>query len=180
MVEPIRVFAGVPLPVETKLALSDRIPSFDIPGKLAPPQNWHLTLRFLGKIDQVTLERFLSGLGEVCDLRSFSVTLGVLGAFPNPRRASVVWLGVSSGEAGLTHLHQITEDAALGSGLAPEERPFHPHLTLARVRPTADVRHLVGEEVRLGWVCDRVVVYRSHLGGGPARYEPLETFALTR
>ncbi len=180
MVEPIRIFAGVPLPVETRLALSDRIGSFEIPGTLAPQENWHLTLRFLGTIEQVTLERFLSGLGEVCSESAFTVALGNFGAFPNPKRATVVWLGVRTGGRSMERLNRITEEAAVGAGMAPEERPFHPHVTLARVRPPADVRPLVGEEIRLGWVCDRVVVFRSHLGGGPARYEPLETFALTR
>lgn len=178
--EPIRVFVGVPLPVETRLALSDRLAGFDVPGKIAPPENWHLTLRFLGRIDQVTLERFLSGLSDVGGQPAFPIALGSFGAFPNAKRATVVWLGVRKGEEALARLNQMTEESAVAAGLSPEERPFDPHLTLARVRPPADVRELLDEEVRLGWTCDRIVVFRSHLGGGPARYETLETFALTR
>ena len=59
--EAIRVFAGVPLPIETRVALAERIGHLDIPGKIAPAENWHLTLRFLGSVDQVTYERFLAG-----------------------------------------------------------------------------------------------------------------------
>ncbi len=176
----MRVFAGVPLPVETRLALADRLAEFEVPGKVAPPENWHLTLRFLGKVDQVTLERFLSGLIDVSGEPVFTVSLGSFGAFPNAKKAAVVWLGLHKGEEALTRLNQITEEAAVAAGLSPEERPFHPHLTLARVRPPADVRELLDEEIPLGWACDRIVVFRSHLGGGPARYEALETFALTR
>ncbi len=180
MVESLRVFAAVPLPVEIRLAVSDLVSQFEIPGKIAPPENWHLTLRFLGAIDNVTLERFLAGLGELSAEPAFSIDLGGFGAFPNARRASVVWVGVRTGEGALARLNQITEEAAVAAGSSPEERPFRPHLTLARVRPPADVRELVREEIDLGWTCDRVVVYRSHLGGGPARYETLETFLLTR
>lgn len=178
--ERIRVFAGVPLPVETRLALADRLADFDVPGKVAPPENWHLTLRFLGRVDQVTLERFLSGLIHLSAEPAFQVALGGFGAFPNARRAAVVWLGLRRGEEALARLNQITEEAAVAAGLAPEERPFHPHLTLARVRPPADVRVLLDDEIPLGWECDRIVIYQSHLGGGPARYEALETFALAR
>lgn len=176
--DPIRVFAGVPLPVETRLALADGIAGHEIPGKIAPPENWHVTLRFLGKIDQVAFERFLSGLEDLTAESSFNIDLGGFGAFPSMRKATVVWLGVRKGEGQLAKLNQITEEAALGAGLPAEERPFHAHLTLSRVRPPADVRDLAAEAVDLGWFCDRVVVFRSHLGGGPARYEPLETFAL--
>ena len=180
MVGPIRAFAGVPLPVETRLALADRLAGYDIPGKTAPPENWHVTLRFLGQIDQITFERFLSGLEDLSSEPRFSIDLGRFGAFPNTRKATVVWLGVRRGEDELGRLNEISEEAALGAGLPVEERPFHPHLTLSRVRPPADVRYLADETVDLGWTCDRVVVFRSHLGGGPARYEPLETFALDR
>jgi 2'-5' RNA ligase len=75
-------------------------------------------------------------------------------------------------------LSEHAEESAQGAGLAPEERPFHPHLTLARIRPPVDVRGLLDEELDLSWPCDRVVVYRSHLGRGGARYEPLDSVDL--
>lgn len=163
----------------TRVALFDRVSGLSIPGKLAPIENWHLTLRFLGDIDQVTLERFLSRLQVVEAERVFDVALDRMGAFPRARKATVVWVGVRGGEERLARLNEIAEEAAVAAGLAAEERPFHPHVTLSRVRPPADVRDLEGVSVDVGWRCHEVVVYRSHLGGGPARYEPLETFELT-
>lgn len=159
------------------MALADRVISLDIPGRLAPPENWHITLRFLGSIDQVTLERFVSDLDPV-PVKPFRIRLGDVGAFPNPRRANVVWVGVEHGGEELGALNVLAEEAAQFAGLNAEERPFSPHLTLSRVRPPADVRDLAGEEIGLGWRCDRVVVYRSRTGRGGARYEPLETLEL--
>lgn len=156
------------------MALAERIAKLPIPGRLAPPENWHITLRFLGSIDQVTYERFLSAL-DVADFAPFQIRFGEIGAFPNKRRATVVWVGIDAGEEGLGAINDIAESAAQAAGLSAEERPFHPHLTLARVRPPADVRGLAGTRVELGWQCDRVVVYRSITGRGGARYEPLET-----
>ena len=174
-----RVFAAVPMPDETRLALAEHVGELEIPGRNSLPQNWHITLRFLGAIDLVTHERFLSGLDDISVPR-FRVRLDHFGAFPRPARATVVWVGVGQGEAELAALNERAEEAAVAAGLAGEERPFHPHVTLARVRPPSDVRHLLDEEIDLGWRCDRLVVFRSHLGEGPARYEPLETIPFPR
>lgn len=175
----IRIFAGVPLPTDARMGLAERIEDLDIPGKVAPVENWHLTLRFLGNVDQVTYERFLSGVQQTESEPAFSISVNRFGAFPRAKRATVVWVGIDRGERELSILNEIAEDAAVAAGLEPEDRPFHPHITLSRVRPPADVRWLEHEPVDLRWKCDRVVVFQSHLGGGPARYEPLETFSLT-
>lgn len=181
MVESVgRVFAAVPLPGGTRVDLTGRVARLDIPGRVVPPENWHITLRFLGKVNPVIYERFLHGMTPTVELAPFRVSLGAVGVFPNPRRAAVVWAGIDSGEAELARLAGIAEEAAMLAGLQPEERPFRPHLTLSRVRPPVDAGQVVGEEIGLGWNCDRVVVYRSVHGRGGARYEPLETFDLTR
>lgn len=161
------------------MALAERIAPLDIPGKLAPPENWHLTLRFLGSVDEVTYERFLAGLAEVEDEAGFRIALDRFDAFPRPKKATVVWVGVNQGVAELVRLNEIAEEAAVGAGLAPEERPYVPHLTLSRVRPPADVRRLEAEDIDLSWNCDRVVVYRSHTDRNGAKYEPLETYRLS-
>ena len=159
------------------MALADALGLVAIPGRVAPPENWHITLRFLGTVDQVTYQRFLAGL-DVEERAPFRVQLGGLGAFPNARRATVVWVGIEKGGAQLAALNAVAEEAARMAGLEPEERPFHAHLTLARVRPPADVRDLEGWMVDLGWHCDRIIVYRSRPGRGGVRYEPLETVRL--
>lgn len=173
-----RVFVAAPLPPEIRFDLSERVAEMSIPGKVGPPENWHITLRFLDTVDQVTYERFLSELERVGEQFAFPISLHGFGAFPNPRKATVFWAGVGRGTSDISVLNELAEDAAIASGLVPEERPFHPHVTLSRIRPPADVRDLVQEELDLGWRCDRVVVYRSHLGRGPARYEPLDSVDL--
>ncbi|MGD2060089.1 MAG: RNA 2',3'-cyclic phosphodiesterase [Acidimicrobiia bacterium] len=173
-----RVFVAIPLPPEIRHALAERISEMRIPGRVGPPDNWHITLRFLDTVGQVTYERFLSELEVVGHEYAFPLTLEGFGAFPNPRKATVFWVGVGRGASELALLNEIIEEATLAAGLLPEERPFHPHLTLARIRPPVDVRDLVEEDLSLSMRCDRVVVYRSHLGRGPARYEPLDSVNL--
>lgn len=172
-----RVFLAAPLPPEVRFALAERVGDVPIPGKVAPAENWHITLRFLDTVDQVTYERFLAGMDPVGET-SFRISLIGFGAFPKPRKATVFWAGVGAGSAQLAMINEQAEEAALSAGLLPEERPFHPHLTLARIRPPVDVRDIVDEELELSWRCERLVMYRSHLGRGPARYEPLDSIHL--
>ncbi len=184
MVEGVatRVFVAVPLPDEVRMALADRLEPLAMPGKVVPPENWHITLRFLGWTDDVAFDRMLAALDE-SDLGSpFNVMLGRMGAFPRPRSATVIWLAVSEGLTRLEELATIAEEAAQSAGFGPEERPFRAHLTLSRVRPAEDASDLLDsfQGADLGWRCGSVVVYRSHLGRDGARYEPLETFPLTR
>ncbi len=173
-----RVFAAVALPPEIKFVLSDRISDLPVPGRVAPADNWHITLRFLDVIDRVTYERFLSQLEVVREEFAFTVGLDGFGAFPNPRKATVFWVGVGQGATELAVLNEVIEEAARSAGLLPEERPFHPHVTLSRIRPPVDVHELLEEDFFASWWCDRVVVYLSHLGRGPARYEPLDSVKL--
>jgi RNA 2',3'-cyclic 3'-phosphodiesterase len=175
-----RVFVAVSPPEGVRLAMADRLSAQRPPGKTAPPQNWHITLRFLGRIDTLTYERFLSAMDQ-CDLAEpFTLRLGRLGAFPTPARATVLWVGVTEGADRLEQLASIADECAQVAGLTPEDRPFHPHLTLSRIRPPQDVTVLIDQSVDMGigWRCDELVVYQSHLGGGAPRYEPLETLPL--
>ena len=178
--EPVgRVFAAVPLPSVIRMALSDTIEPLDIPGKLVPPANWHLTLRFLGSVDRPTFEIFVRSLSRIETTGSFRIRMDGFGGFPRPESAAVVWAGLTTASAmSLDALNEIAEDAAQAAGLEPEDRPFRPHLTLSRVRPPESIGHLQDEGLDLTWIADSVVVYRSHLGQGPARYEPLMTFKL--
>lgn len=161
------------------MALAEEVAELSIPGRLVPPENWHLTVRFLGSVDRVTYERFLSGLCDVQGVPAFKIGLDRYGAFPRAPKATVVWAGLSEGIVELSRLNEIAEEAAIGAGLSPEDRPYSPHLTLSRVRPPQDVRWLEDEELQLEWQCDRLVVFRSHQGRGGVRYEPLETLMFT-
>ena len=180
--KPLRLFVGIPLAdglrgeLEAYLAATfgDRLP-----GRAVVPRNWHLTLRFLGATDAERHQRVLEELRRIHPPRAFDLTLTSLGAFPRPARAKVLWIGVGDGGDELRGLGGSVEGAAVRAGFAPERKPFSPHLTLSRLDPPADVRPALeaapfGSRMRV----DSFVLFRSHLGGGPPRYEPLERFPL--
>jgi len=91
----------------------------------------------------------------------------------------VAWVGVDANDA-LDELQDGTEEACAAAGLGREERPFRPHITVARIRPPRDLRPILAgsEPIDLAFAVNQVTVLRSHPGGRIPRYEPLEVFAL--
>ena len=98
------------------------------------PEGVHLTLKFLGDVPNNRLDEVARAVSEaVASHRPFDISTGGFGAFPNTRRPLVLWAGIE-GDAGPLMRLQADVDAALGAlGFATETRPFHPHLTLARL-----------------------------------------------
>ena len=158
--------------------LAQHFQDHPLPGRPVPPENWHITVRFLGNVDQVTRERLLAELDQSDLGPVFEVVLGDLGAFPRPGRASVMWLALDKGAERLAELNAMAEQSSQLVGLAPEDRPFAPHLTLSRIRPELDVRADLASyrRVPFQWTAGELVLYESHLGRGGARYEPVESF----
>ena len=150
----------------------------DLPGRPVSTDHWHWTLRFVGDCSPRRSRALVQAL-ESADLpEALALTAGGLGAFPAPKRARVLWVGPGSPAqaAALTTLAAHL-DAALAAELPQARRsPFHPHLTLARLRPPADVRPLLdawrAPAKAPTWLRE-VRLYRSHLGHGPPRYELL-------
>lgn len=178
---PLRVFAAVSLPNEVRQALAEQTSSWDIPGRRVPPSNWHITLRYLDEIDEVTCDRYKAALDESELGRPFRIALNGFGAFPNHRKATVVWAGVGLGVEPLFELAEVCDLAAEATGVSPEDRPFSPHLTLSRVRPPTDVVELVTQgELELSWWVGQIVLFESISERGGVRYEPLEYFPLSQ
>lgn len=176
-----RIFVGIAPTEDARLALVDALVAIpDLPGRVAAPGNWHLTLRFIGRMEEVSFERLLGDLDQADRGGPFRVRLAGMGAFPNPRRAAVLWVGVDQGSKELTALAAQMEEIVTGIGIEAEDRPFHPHLTLSRIRPPQNVASILdaGEAISVTWRADHLTIYSSTPGSGGARYETLETFAL--
>jgi 2'-5' RNA ligase len=178
----VRLFVAV-LPDEPALdALARAVdPVRDVPG--APRWNdrsrWHLTLAFLGEVEEERLPPLRAALAEVAAaVEPFTLRLRRMGTFP-PTRARVLWAGVAGQVPALRRLALQVQRAAYDVRVRPDGRSFTPHLTLGTWRPR-DAAEWAGAEALAGldgpaFRIDHLVLFRSHPGRQP-RYEPLHTF----
>jgi len=99
------------------------------------PEKIHLTLKFLGEVGEGDIPSVRQALDETASLCSpFALSCGGLGAFPSPSRPRVIWAGLEGGEESLSALVREIEARLSALGFPSEERPYHPHLTLGRVK----------------------------------------------
>jgi 2'-5' RNA ligase len=144
-----RAFVAVVPPDPVLDALAARIaPLTQEPSPLRwlPRRQWHLTLAFLGRVDDADALR--AALADATrDRTPFGLRLGAGGAFPTPRRATVLWVGLAPETPEIMGLAAAVRDAAAGLAGHAEDRPYHPHLTVARTprpRPLTDLVDAIG------------------------------------
>jgi len=126
----MRLFVALDLPIPLKARLA--MLAGGVPGaRWVPPENYHLTLRFIGETQKHRAEEIDEALFAL-RARGFSLTLAGIGLFEKGGRANSLWVGVERNPA-LDHLQNKIETALQRAGLEPERRRFAPHVTLARL-----------------------------------------------
>jgi 2'-5' RNA ligase len=105
--------------------------------KLVLRDNIHITMRFLGDIDERLVKKLKGFIGGV-EFSPFHVKLRGVGVFPHLRRPRVVWVGLDEGVKSLFKVYKEVESGLIDLGFRPESRGFSPHITLARVRSGRD------------------------------------------
>lgn len=127
----MRLFIAIELPDVVK-RIFGRIRA-DIPGsRWVPAEQLHVTLSFLGEVDDITLKLLTEELATI-QAPGFSVRFSGTGCFPNRHRPRVLWVGLEP-EPLLISLASQVRKAVLACNIPQEERPFSPHITLARLR----------------------------------------------
>jgi len=179
----VRTFFGLPIPAPHRAALggylaecAKRAPEF----RWTPEANLHLTIRFLGHVEQALAEGIADRLAEA-GLRSFQLQLSELGTFRRGRLARVVWLGLGSGLEEIAELAGQVEVECTHAGLEPDARRYHAHLTLARARARdgAGLPDLPAAPDLEAWRAEELILYRSRLGRGGSVYEPMRRLRLS-
>lgn len=185
----MRLFVGVELddPVRAACAaaardLEERLrrARANIAVRWIPEQNLHITLWFLGNVGDEKAAAISDHLRAAWDIGAFSVTVAGAGAFPPSGPARIFWLRVTDGADPLTHLYRELASRLGPLGFEPERRPYHPHITIGRVKDANSVASrkaraaLAAADVRPGSSRVRsLTVFQSRLSPGGARYEPL-------
>jgi RNA 2',3'-cyclic 3'-phosphodiesterase len=166
-----RLFTGLEIPPEIALQLSTY--RGGLPGaRWVDPENYHITLRFIGDVDEPTAREVFSILGEGRRRPPLTVTFDGLGSFGGGRPHVVHARATPTGD--LSDLQAEQERLIRKIGLPPERRKFMPHVTLARLRNASpiDVAGYIataGHFSKLSFTAERFVLFsaRHSVGGGP-------------
>jgi 2'-5' RNA ligase len=180
----VRLFVAVDVPEEVKSSIEadvvEPLRSTVEAAKWTRPEGRHLTLAFLGEVADDRVAEIASALAEATTQhRSFDASFDRLGGFPNDRRPRVLWVGIGNGADALVALQSDVADALVPLGFAREERPFHPHLTLARFQRPRTIEPLPSVRIPdARFTVGEVVLFRSQLHPKGARYTALERLAM--
>jgi RNA 2',3'-cyclic 3'-phosphodiesterase len=179
--KPLRLFVATEVPedvravvAEAAAPLRERFPR----ARWVPRENQHVTVKFLGSTYPRLVEWVTAAVGEVASRHvTFVTRVESLGAFPNPRRARVLWAGLDDAGSAFGTL-AADLDEALAKEFKREKRAFTPHLTVARFDPPVavdpDEIAFESEPFEVG----RIALFRSHLRRPAPVYEPMEAFPL--
>jgi RNA 2',3'-cyclic 3'-phosphodiesterase len=185
-----RLFIAVPVPEDVRDGIAGIMHAVadggDIDVRSFGQPRWvrieglHITLRFLGATPDERRPQVAEALARAAaQTERFELGLGGGGAFPNAWRPRVLWVGILDGATELRALAARVGEELAAAGWPIEDKPFAAHLTLARtdgVPGAAEAAKRLTDaarDVRLTWRADRIVLYKSLLGHGPAHYEEL-------
>lgn len=182
----MRLFIGIPLTLEMKAEVGRFIEAnrkYYSGYKWTVPENLHITLKFLGEVDPGKIDALCGQLQETtADLPQFSLALGRFGCFPNPRSPRVLWIGVTEGAEHLANLAGLVDAACVRLGFTAEDKPFRPHLTVARAGTNPFPAFAPDDHVNFGSqsIVHSYSLIESKLLRAGAQYQIIRNFMLLK
>lgn len=188
----MRAFIAIELPEEIKTQLAriqEQLKRAGADVKWVEPKNIHLTLKFLGEIDDSQFNKICAILDEVAkNNAAYRANINSLGAFPKINSPRVIWAGVGQGDNETKAIAKQVEEKIQKLGIPKEDRAFSSHITLARTRSNKNQQSLVSELNKLAeefggkglnFEVRKITLFKSTLMPGAPIYEPLKEASLT-
>lgn len=189
----MRLFLGAELDEAARASVSGAVARFrgaaerDCPGctrgvRWVDARNLHLTLHFLGEVDEGRVPSLTEAIAPAFDLAPPRIGLAGWGVFPPTGPARVIWIGVAAGAGALGAAHGVLGGRLRSAGFTPEARPFSPHLTVGRVKTPSGARW---ERLTRGmpsdsvceWTLNACTLFESRLSPTGPSYRALLTIA---
>ncbi len=184
-----RVFTAIDISDQARAKVSDYIKILrdefpDLRVGWDKPEKLHLTLKFLGDINERHLENLIEAVRETAKrISSIKLRISGTGVFPSKRNARVLWLGVKDEKKSLQKLNGILETQCEAKGFARETRNFKPHLTVARLRAPHKSKELIGRHSEndfqsAEFEASEITIYESRLQKSGSIYSIVSKYKL--
>ena len=179
-----RVFCAVELPAEVRARFEEHIARLrksvpDAAASWSRVENIHLTLKFFGNVELDRIPAISAAATRATEqFSNFEIRVGNTGVFPRPSRPQVLWIGVDDPSGNLSALQKQLETECAAAGFPKEDRAYHPHLTIARLRKPESSRRLADTHLEMTFSPITVpvhdlILFRSELSSKGARYTPI-------
>jgi len=188
----MRTFIAITLPEDIRDSLEKvqkQLKTSQADVKWVEPKNIHLTLKFLGEIDNSQLEKIIAILGDTAkNQAAFLCRISSVGAFPRDNSPRVIWAGIDLGDEEIKQIAKRLETNLLGLGFPPEDKPFSSHITLGRTKSSLNRDSLVkglldlqkkAEKETIAFSVNKITLFKSTLTPLGPIYEPLKEVILT-
>lgn len=184
-----RIFTAIDISDETREKAADYIENLrrefpDVRVGWDKPEKFHLTMKFLGEIDERQLNELTAAVARTADqFSNLKLQIAETGVFPSKRNARVLWLGVQEKQGSLQSLNEILESECERRGFPKEKRNFKAHLTIARLREPHKSRELIERHSEESFVSDEfevseIVIYESRLQKSGSNYSIVSKHSL--
>jgi 2'-5' RNA ligase len=184
----LRVFISILLPQKQRQAISDRIDSIRAETakmiKWVDPATLHITLKFCGECEENIVEEIKNQLNNLKQQGSFTLHTEDIDAFPNINKPNIIWTRIQGDLGPLKLLQKEVENATSNAGVEIERSPFHPHLTLGRVKRHTVLSQTIinkmknSELVLEPWLVEEVALIKSELTQSGPIHEILGLFKI--
>ncbi|MBA9085459.1 2'-5' RNA ligase [Fontibacillus solani] len=184
-----RIFIAVPIPEEIKQTMNSWSREHRAQlqfRKWVHAEDYHITVQFLGDTEADRIGELKEVLmRRVSEIASFKMEAVGVGTFGRPRQPRVLWGGVNGDITALHNLYYDVTSSSAELGYIAEDRPYHPHITIARKyreeeKLNPEVISALNTKASFGtWITDRIVIYRTNLGNQPM-YEEIASISLKK
>lgn len=183
----IRTFIAIDTPVgirDDMMTLQAKLRESGADVRWEPKEKFHATIKFLGNAEEDRIQDIVSTIEDALQpVAPFDVTYEGLGCFPDAKRPRVIWVGCTDEDGALEELKKFLDRDLLPYGFAQEEREFHPHITLGRVKSWRGLENLTPLLQSLTFQpqstrCREVLLMKSVLKPTGSEYSLLQKFSL--
>lgn len=184
MTETFRAFVAIDLPGSLRSSLAaaqQKLKSYGFRVKWVRPQSIHLTLKFLGNIDEAQTDAVVGAMTQAAKgCATLVLAPSGMGVFPNARRPRVIWVGIGGQLDRLKNLQRALEAQLADLGFPRESRPFKGHLTLGRVKGKIAAPRLQAALADTGkfesdsFEVNQIILFKSQLQPGGAVYSQVK------